>query len=68
MGSGYKSVGGLALWMGVTFAIFLAIRVVVKDGMPTKQDVIFHVCWNLTLWFAYQIGELRREVRERFPK
>lgn len=65
--NGYKALGSLLAWMVGTGVIAACLTASLKREV-TKFDVLFHVCWNLTVWFAYQLGELRREIRERCPR
>lgn len=65
--TGYKAVWSLLSWVCGCFVIMVALKLAINSSI-TRDGVVFHLCWNLALWFAYQLGELRREISERFPR
>lgn len=53
----------LALWLVITTILSTAVRWMTGD-VWTEEKFLFHIIFSTVSWFAYQIGDLKSEIRK----
>jgi hypothetical protein len=64
MTNGWKTASFLVLWIIWNAGMYFLVKRM-GDEKPEKDGLLFNVFLNLALWFAWQIGDVKRLIRER---